>query len=379
MAIGYFVTSLLSVPSSDTSKILFKMRFVDKHRLKLLLLELSKYSIREACERRLEITVHQLDDINRYCCQIFKGLHNSAVSALLLVRLDLSNTKLVATEDTVQALTTILQVNKTLTHLDLSANYFSDAGAYYVFQSLQHNTALVYLNLRKTGLVATEDISQALATMLKVNKTLTHLDLSWNCYFSDLGAYCIFQGLQHNTSLVHLNLSNTELLVPTGTTAQALTTMLQVNKTLTHLDISNNRNFTDLVPCVFQGLHHNTTLVHLNLSCTGLVATENTVQALTTMLQFNQTIKHLNLSLNWTFSDAGAYCVCQGLKHNTSLAYLSLRNIGITDKGAEYIAQAIESNCSLQTLNVSKNRITHNGFAFIDKSLKTNTTLSLHK
>ena len=495
LAIGYFVTSLLSVPSSDTSNVILKIRKIgDKHRLKLLLLELSKYPIGEACERRLEITMEVQDgNINSYSQQIFEGLqHNSA-----LMHLNLSHTGLVATEDTAQALTTMLQVNKTLTHLDLSWNWkflnlrsycvvrglkhnaslvhlnlsntglvamdtaqafkkmlqvnetlthldlshnekFSDSGAYCVFQGLQHNITLVHLNLSDTGLVATEDTAQALTKMLQVNKTLTHLDLSHNEKFSDSGAYCVFQGLQHNITLVHLNLSDTGLvatedtaqalmkmlqvnktlthldllenwrkfsklgtycvfqglqrntslvhlnlrmtgLVATEDTAQALMKMLQVNKTLTHLDLSHNGKFSDSgAYCVFQGLQHNTSLVHLNLSITGLVATEDTAQALTTMLRINKTIKHLDLSMNLTFSDSGTYCVCQGLKHNTSLVYLDLSSTKITDKGAEYIAQAIESNRSLQTLDISKNRITHNGFACIYKSLKTNTTLSLH-
>ena len=89
----------------------------------------------------------------------------------------------------------------------------------------------------------------------------------------------------------------------------------------------------------------------MNLSNTGLVATEDTAQALTTMLQFNKTIKHLDLSVNWIFPDvAAAYYVFTGLQHNTSLVYLNLSSTGITDKGAEYIAQALESNSSLQTL-----------------------------
>ena len=180
LAIGYFVTSLLSV-TSDTSNILLKIRSIDKHRLKLLLLELSKYPIGEAYERKLEITMEVQDgNINSYSQQIFEGLqHNSVFN---LVHLNLSNSGLVATEDTAQALTTMLQVNETLTHLDLSHNEkFSDSGAYCVFQGLQHNTSLVHLNLSNTGLVATEDTAQALTKMLQVNKTLTHLDLLGNC------------------------------------------------------------------------------------------------------------------------------------------------------------------------------------------------------
>ena len=312
LAIGYFVTSLLSVPSSDTSNILLNIRnIVDKYSLKLLLLELSKYPIGEASGRRLEITVKLLGrSINNFSLQIYEGL--------------------------------------------------------------QHNSALVLLNLFITV--------ESLTTMLQVNKTLTHLNLSKNKKLSDSGACCIFQGLQHNTTLVHLNLNNTRLVVNTEDTAEALITMLQVNKTLTHLDLSENWNFLDSgAYCFFLGLQHNTSLVHLNLSCTGLVATEDTARAVTRIFQVNKTIQHLDVSLNWNFSDAGVDCICQGLQHNTTLVYLNLSDTRITDKGAKYIAQALESNRSLQTLNISNNRITDNGFACIENSLKSNTTLRLNR
>ena len=81
---------------------------------------------------------------------------------------------------------------------------FYDSATYCVFQSFQHNTTLVHLNLSNTRLVATEDTAQAFNKMLRVNKTLTHLDLSGKQKFSDSGSYCVFQGLQHNaiTSLL---------------------------------------------------------------------------------------------------------------------------------------------------------------------------------
>ena len=54
----------------------------------------------------------------------------------------------------------------------------------------------------------------------------------------------MFEGLQHSSAPIHLNISNTGL-VPTEDTAQALTKMLQVKKTLTHLDLSHNEKFSD--------------------------------------------------------------------------------------------------------------------------------------
>ena len=271
LAIGYFVTSLLSVPSSDTSNIFLDIREIgDKHRLKLLLLELSKCPIGEGCERRLEITVQlHKENINSYSHQIFEGFrHNSALG-----HLNVSDTNLKCKEDAARALTTMLKVNKTLIDLDLSRNCnFSDSGAYCVFQGLEHNTTLVHLNLGNIGLKGKEDSLQALTTMLQVNKTLTRLNLSSN-KFSPL---CVFQSLQANTSLVHLNLSNLDLN-DREDFAQAITTMLQVNKTLTHLNLSSNK-FSPL--CVFQGLQRNTSLVHLNLSNLDLKGKENFAQAL---------------------------------------------------------------------------------------------------
>ena len=62
------------------------------------------------------------------------------------MRLNLSNTGLVATEDTAQ----VLPSQQTMT----------DSGAYCVFQGLQ----LVHLNLSTTEFVATENTVQALTT-----------------------------------------------------------------------------------------------------------------------------------------------------------------------------------------------------------------------
>ena len=196
------------------------------------------------------------------------------------------------------------QVVKNMFKFNISLTQFRLLGigdfACCIFQGLQHNKKLTHLNLRGTGLVATGDIAQALTTMLQVNKTLTHLDLSHNSNFSEQGAYCVFQGLQHNNTLVYLNLSRTGLEM-TKNTARVLATMLQVNNTLTHLDLSNNFTLFALGNWyIFESLQCNTTLVHLHLSKTGLVVTEDTAQALTTMLQVNKTLTHLDLSNNFS-------------------------------------------------------------------------------
>ena len=281
LAIGYFITSLLS--SSDVPNVYLKIRTLDNHKLKLLLFELSKYST---------------------------GRLSTANARL---QLELFNTTI--TEEEVVILASHLKQSAVISKLIIQYCFIEHhEGMLHIFEALQTNSYLTELQIMCPGLLYKEqdDDGPALEKMLQTNKSLIHFSLSKTRELQQRSQF-IFRGLQHNKSIVYLDISNTRL-VATEDTAQALTTMLQVNKSLTHLDLSTN-----------------------------------------------------NL-----FSDSGAHCVCQGLQHNTTLVYLNLSNTGITDKGAEYIAQALDS---LQTLHISDNNITDSGFADISKSLETNTTL----
>ena len=202
--------------------------------------------------------------------------------------------------------------------------------------------------------------------MLQVNKTLTHFDISSNKNFSDSGAHCVFAGLRHNTTLTYLDLSSTGLV-------EAPATMLHDNNSITILILSSNWTSSySKVHHICLSFRHSTTLTRLYLRHTGLVATEDAAQALTTMIQMNKSLTHLDLSYKDDLSDSGAYCV----SHATSLVYLNLSNTGITDKGAVYIAQTINSNHSLESLLIANNKITNDGLAYIAKSLETGHSLN---
>ena len=297
---------------------------------------------------------------------IFQGLQCNTT----LVHLDLSDSGILATEKTGQPLIEMLQKNCTLKHLNLSKNlYFRDSGAHCIFLGLQHNNALVYLDLSSTDITATKEMSQTLIQMLTLNKTLKYLNLSNNA-FSDSGAQCVFRGLQYNTGLVRLDLSGTEM-TRSAETAQALHEMLLMNKVLKYLNLSFNR----LPSCIFPGLQQNTALIYLDIRHTAIAATEDTALALSKMLQVNKTLKHLNLSHNFGLSDFGAQCIYEGLQYNNTLFQLVLCNTRITDEGAVHIAQLLDTNRSLQALDISYNNIGGNGFTYIAKSLESTTTL----
>ena len=336
--VGYSIIS--SLPASLTCLSLIISQVDDQNLNDLLLNIVSKYN---GGALTLDIHVLHLCTIERAAMLIASHLNQSLPISELLIH----DGCLDREEDCLLHLTEALQINCRLTKLQLS------------------NMRLRY----------TEQNGSSLNRMLRMNQTLKHLDLSGNRTLFTSGAHCIFQGLQHNTTLVHLDLSNTGIAA-TEDTVQSLTKMLKVNTMLTHLNLSYNTLSDIGAHCIFQGLQHNSTLVHLDLSITGIVAGEDTVQSLAKMLELNKTLTHLNLSNNGLSSDLGAQCIFQGLQHNTTLNSLDLSDTGITNQEALYIARILESDsCSLETLDISQNVISDNGFAHIDKSLEFNTSL----
>jgi hypothetical protein len=100
-------------------------------------------------------------------------------------------------DDDLRAIAVELRVNTTLTSLDLGNDLISDAGAASLAEALKVNTALKELNISANSIL---DVGGAsLAKALTVNTTLTKLDLGSNS-IGDAGAASLADALRINNA-----------------------------------------------------------------------------------------------------------------------------------------------------------------------------------
>ena len=129
-----------------------------------------------------------------------------------------------------------LRDNTTLETLELSGNQLRDKGIYHLTQVLAtHNSTLQKLYCGTNGI--TDHGAQYIAQLLKKNRVLTRLDLSFN-EIGDRGVRRIANALAHfNTSLVQLNLSWNKSI--SEASVDALIEMIEHHQALETLDISH--------------------------------------------------------------------------------------------------------------------------------------------
>ena len=288
LVVGYFITSLLSISTANTPTIHLVVDRIDDHRLKMLLIELSKYQIpTSAGALSLELR-SPLEGVGRIIASHLGK--SSAISALKIFNGRFG----CVDEDVWQSIIKALQTNNSLTNLSLS-----------------------YFNLPHTS---------SLTKMLQVNKSLTHLNLSSNNFLGS-EACCIFDGLQHNSTLVYLNLSNSGIKNANPDTAKSLTKMFQVNKSLTHLDLSYLcfNTVHCIISCIFEGLGHNTTLRYLDLRG-ALDITDNDAVHIARALKSNCALQTLAIS-QCLLGRHGTDLILESLMFNSTLQTLFITNI----------------------------------------------------
>ena len=159
---------------------------------------------------------------------------------------------------------------------------------------------------------------------------------------------------------------------------QAFASMLQQNRSLTEVDISecfiNEVYDADCICCLARVLHTNTTLRVLDLGSNPIQ--KEGALAMAVMLKFNTALTNLNMSLN-SVDDEGAQAIAEMLKHNSTLRVLDLSQNSIGEEGAIAMAEMLRCNTTLTVLDVHLNSIGERGAIAVAKVLGHNTSLTV--
>lgn len=270
------------------------------------------------------------------------------------------------TIEALQGLATALKVNTTLTHLNLSESQLGHKISQVLGQVLILNTPLTHLNLSFNQMGEVE--TMGIAIYFAINKTLTHLDLSHN-QIGNYGIKVLAQSLKVNKSIAFLNLSFNQI-GPEG--ALALADMLILKETFTHLDLSHNAIQPIGAQALGIALATNTALTYLDLGSNGV--DDSGMETLRMGLENNKFLKFLGLSSN-QISVVGAQDLRSVITTNTTLTDLDLGSNALDDQSMAILAMALRRNTTLSHLDLSHNTIGYNGTKALVKALRKNKGL----
>ncbi|XP_063289974.1 NACHT, LRR and PYD domains-containing protein 3-like [Pelobates fuscus] len=209
-------------------------------------------------------------------------------------------------------LRSVIITNRSLTKLDLSENdLLQDSGVKRLCEGLRHpNCTLQELRLERCDL--TPSCCEDLRSVIITNRSLTKLDLSENDLLGVSGVKRLCEGLRHpDCTLQELRLYRCDL---TPSCCEDLRSVIITNRSLTKLDLSEN----DLlgvsgVKRLCEGLRHpNCTLQELRLERCDL--TPSCCEDLRSVIITNRSLTKLDLSEN-KLQDSGVKRLCEGLRH----------------------------------------------------------------
>lgn len=212
-----------------------------------------------------------------------------------------------------------------------------------------------------------------LTQKLKINKSLKRLILCDNAITPN-GGEALIRALLQNKSIEHVDLSENRLgykeyAKDFGT---LLSELLKNNNSIKVISLRGNKLGDRHMIAIAEALSENTTLLSLDMSYNefGVRSGEIWGQVLTSNVFMKQ------LSLDWNaLSNQGSTFLLHGLKGNNTLVQLSLAWNGIADMGAKDLSAVLASNTSLEQFNISHNRISKEGAKKIAAGLKENSVL----
>ncbi|KAK7494099.1 hypothetical protein BaRGS_00014572 [Batillaria attramentaria] len=211
--------------------------------------------------------------------------------------------------------------------------------------------------------------------LLQNTPFITSIDLRYN-HIGNEGAKVIAAMLKKNDTLWTLRLNGNKIETKALKGGMYFAQALQVNTTLLHLDLADSDLRTESVIALATVLMHNHTLKALNVSRPILFTVmEDTTVHYAKMLKVNKGLQELHLQ-KYDMRDYGMTRLSETLVENSKLTYLDLSCNRITRDGVKELAKVLKLNTPLETLDLGYNRLEDDGAMHLAEVLGTfNNTL----
>ena len=355
ISVGYFLSSISHVASGEF-KVNLNNCSLDDYRISLLMKQLVKNNISVATQTGTDrnATVLVLDmnlENNKIYGSGVGAISEVISSSFWIFRLDLQ-------------------------HYGISPNQIQEGedGFAHLSRALTRNcySSLVELNLAGCCLTITHENGPNFCRMLEVNKSLTTLNLSGNQGVADVGVHYVAEGLKCNNTLKTLHLQRCDI---SAVGAEKLSDALLVNRSLEVLTVGDNCLSDTGVISMAKRLVQNHTLKELYLFRCKFTEKGSKV-LFSDCLRDYHSLLLLDVAGNQILDTCtGAEYVAVALKQNQTLKRLNLNRCGLSDDGIPSLAAALEVNTTLEVLWLGWNHFTNAGLKDIGQSLKKNTGL----
>ncbi|KAK5577204.1 hypothetical protein RB653_002144 [Dictyostelium firmibasis] len=274
-------------------------------------------------------------------------------------------------DDSIDAVINALSENTTIESIDFRGNKLGNGTAIKLAQLMASNkTSLKTIDFFYNHIAPEGGV--ALARAMKTNNKLEKLYLRLN-YINGQTAIALGNSLAHNSTLksVHLDhIDDQSGAVFFESLGKSTTTVLS------ELNLSNCQLEGSSASEISKTLSKKTsTLVEINFKSNKL---GGSLLSIAKALEVNSTITRLNLSDNRIFDTSGGWELADALSNNRTITALSLSTNSLGNGFAEGIARALNTTtCSLKSLDISGNQIDYAGAKYIAEALSNNKTLKL--
>ena len=305
-----------------------------------------------------------LERINLSSCELSESQMIEVVKALRslsrLTYFDISYNNI--TDEAAIKLASALTANPSLEYLNLSNCGLSELSSSTVFTNA-FNKAISFLRVLDISYnKLIESSVDEIVSIIISNPLLQHLNVA-NCELSELQIISLCKALQGTSLLTFLDINHNEV---TREAANELATVLKNNKLLQHLNFSACNFQEDTLMLVADSLAY-VTLVSFDVSYN--IITEKSAKQIAVFLSKSIYLEQLSLCACFAENSIAAMEIFKAIKQHSSLTHLDLKLNVFNNDLVELIASVLEHNLNIKCLDLGQCNLQKSRFIKIFNSL----------